>query len=583
MKIEAINNLTNSVKYNKSKKAQQLNFQGIPNSTKSFRKIGALSLFSATCAKIIETFKSRETKMNNQEKFDILKNKLEEKSEPLELQAKKYDWDFYINSTKENMEKMQKAWDDVSEIYQDETSYEQFKAIDSSDFNKHDSKQIKDILKAFDDELNTGVAKKALRDKENEIAQKYNTYIPMINGKEVSKAEITSILQKETDPEIRKKAYEAKIKGGDLIADDLIEFVKLRNEYAKTKGYDNFFDYTLKETYDVDSKFLDGLIDEVYTKAQEKIKAFQEQKQAELKKFFATDKLKAYHYGLILPSNPEKNVNDVLENLSKTRPYIIEELSKKTFEGMGYDVEGLKQDGKLTLDLYPRKGKNTHGFCFGINSGRDARILANLKTDVNALDTLNHEMGHCIHYLGVSTNLPYFDRADVPPALTEAIAMMMGNIMKRENILKDIVSEESLRKFKASFNEDEAVFVARSLLIIDFEHNLYKNPNCNPKKLWQDLTKKYLNRNDDATNEWATIPHYLSHPAYYQNYFRASLMKAQIYNHLREKLGNITENKNSANYMVENIFKYGNSLDEYDLIKKLTGKEFSADDFTKSI
>jgi oligoendopeptidase F len=66
---------------------------------------------------------------------------------------------------------------------------------------------------------------------------------------------------------------------------------------------------------------------------------------------------------------------------------------------------------------------------------------------------------------------------------------------------------------------------------------------------------KYLNRHEAADNEWATIPHYLTHPGYYQNYFRATLMKAQIYNHLNEMLGNITENSKTAEYMNKNIFE----------------------------
>ena len=50
--------------------------------------------------------------------------------------------------------------------------------------------------------------------------------------KEVTKTEITRILQNEENPQIREKAYLAKIKGGDLIAEDLIEFVKMRNDYG---------------------------------------------------------------------------------------------------------------------------------------------------------------------------------------------------------------------------------------------------------------------------------------------------------------------------------------------------------------
>ena len=60
-------------------------------------------------------------------------------------------------------------------------------------------------------------------------------------------------------------------------------------------------------------------------------------------------------------------------------------------------------------------------------------------------------------------------------------------------------------------------------------------------------------------------------------------MKAQIHNHLHEVLGNITENPKTAEYMDKNIFSLGASLDEYDLIKQLTGKEFGVDDFTKNL
>lgn len=42
-------------------------------------------------------------------------------------------------------------------------------------------------------------------------------------------------MQTETNPDLRKKAYDAKIKGADLIAEDMIEFVKMRNEYAKIR------------------------------------------------------------------------------------------------------------------------------------------------------------------------------------------------------------------------------------------------------------------------------------------------------------------------------------------------------------
>ena len=95
------------------------------------------------------------------------------------------------------------------------------------------------VLKEFDEELNTGEELKKLRQKENEIAKKFNSYVLKIDDKEITKTEVTKILQNEENLEMRRKAHEAKIACGDLIAEDLVEFVKMRNEYAKTKGYEN--------------------------------------------------------------------------------------------------------------------------------------------------------------------------------------------------------------------------------------------------------------------------------------------------------------------------------------------------------
>ena len=545
--------------------------------------------------------------------FINIRDKFCKELERVSINLEKSCWDFYTNSTAENLKRYEEAQDEYSKVFQNRDWYNKFLAINKDELSKHEQKQLKELLKEFDEELNTGEELKALRKKENEIAQKYNSYIPKIDSKEVSKPEIFKIMQTETNPDLRKKAYDAKIKGADLIAEDMIEFVKMRNEYAKNKGYGTYFEYKLKEDYDVDLDFLNKLIDEVYTNASGKIKEILEKKQKELKEFFGVEKLENYHYGLLLNNNPEKGVNKILEASSQATPpdekgvnKILEassqatppdekginevlinqdivSISKTMYKNMGYDIDKLEKEGKITLDLFARKGKNTHGFCFGVEAGKDSRILANLINNVTSLDTLNHELGHCVYDLGISTELPFLDRRASSPAVTEAVAMMMGDIIKTENVLDKIVPDELLERFKMTHKEDEASFVAKSLLIIDFEREIYTNPEQNPAELWNNLNKKYLNRENELDNEWVSIPHYLSHPAYYQNYFRANLMKVQIYNYLKSVLGNITENNKSAEFMDKNIFELGASVEEYDLIKQLTGEEFSAKEFCNNL
>ena len=174
--------------------------------------------------------------------FKELRDKFCVELEKISIDLEKKCWDFYTNSTPENMQKYEDAQENYSNLFKNKDAYEEFKKIDKTKLTKHEQKQLKDLLKEFDEELNTGEELKKLRKKENEIAKKFNSYIPKIDDKEVTKTEITRILQNEENPQIREKAYLAKIKGGDLIAEDLIEFVKMRNDYAKTKGYDNYFE-----------------------------------------------------------------------------------------------------------------------------------------------------------------------------------------------------------------------------------------------------------------------------------------------------------------------------------------------------
>jgi peptidyl-dipeptidase A len=258
-----------------------------------------------------------------------------------------------------------------------------------------------------------------------------------IDGKKVSKAEITKILETETNPQLRQKAYEANTKAGDLIANDLVELVKMRNEYAKTKGYDNYFDYMIEENYDISPQKLDELLNGVYSKVGDECGKYYQKRQEELSKAFdiPQEELKDWHYGLLPKDSPEGAVNEYL----KTKEQVVD-IAKNVYSQMGYDVDNMG----ITLDLYPRENKNTHGFAFCVKPGKDARILANLTNNTLSLSTLLHELGHCVYDIGIDTKLPFIEQECSSPVMTEAIAMMMQDLPKTESILADTVPEKVL-------------------------------------------------------------------------------------------------------------------------------------------
>jgi peptidyl-dipeptidase A len=516
---------------------------------------------------------------DNEKKFIKLRDEISKDMKQVLSGSEAACWDFYTNSTDENMQKMNEAQNKVNDFYDNKEIYTKLKEINDNGgvSEKHLKKQLKVLTSAFGDGIEYKKEIEAMNAKENEISQKLNSYTMTIDDKPVSKAEIQKIMETEKNPEIRKKAADAKIKSGDLIADDLVELVKMRNDFARKKGYDNYFDYKISQDYDIEPKDLDKLLSDVAENTKEANKKVMDETKENLSNAFGIkpEDLRNYHFGLLSDDNPEKIVNDAIKSKEE-----VVEISKKAYQGMGYDVDKLP----IKLDLFPRQNKNTHGFSFPIEAGKDARILANLTNNVSSIDTLMHELGHSVFTVKTDASLPYMAQ-DTTSTMTEAVAMMMGDMPRTEGLVKDKVSPEVFAKFQKSASEEDARFVGSSMAIIDFERNMYKNPDQNLKQLWKDVNVKYKGRSeqDEATNEWATIPHYLSHPAYYQNYFRASLIKAQLYKSLTDKFGNLTENKETAKYLNDNLFKYGGSLDDNEILTKVTGKELSADDFCNRI
>ena len=516
---------------------------------------------------------------DNEKKFLELREQISKEMKPIMSNSEAACWDFYTVSSKENLDKMNAAQDKANNFYDNEEIYNQLKEINDKGGvqDKKLQKQLRKLTSAFGDGIEFKDDIKAMGEKENEISQKLNSFVMKIDGKPVSKAELSKIMETETNPEIRKKAADAKIASGDLIAEDLRELVKMRNDFAKKKGYDNYFDYKIAEDYDIQPKELDKLLDDVAKNTKASNEKVMNGVKKDLSEAFGIkpEDLRSYHFGYLAGENPERLVNEQI----KTREEVVE-ISKKAYAGMGYDIDKLP----IELDLFPRENKNTHGFSFPIEAGKDARILANLTNNVSSIDTLMHELGHSVFTVKTDSKLPYLEQ-DTTSTMTEAVAMMMGDLVRSEGLLKDRVSPEVNEKFAKSLGKEDSSFVGSSMAIIDFERNMYKNPDQDLKQLWKDVSVKYKGRSekDEPTNEWATIPHFLSHPAYYQNYFRASLIKAQLYDALTDKFGNLTENKETAKYLNENLFKHGGSKEDNEILTEITGKELSADAFCERI
>lgn len=411
----------------------------------------------------------------------------------------------------------------------------------------------------------------------NDIAKKVNAYRGEVRGKTYSNIELDNMLKNEKNAELRKEIYSArKVNGSDLVAEDLVELVKERNKFAKTKGYDNYFSYQLAEVYHVDEKKLFNLLDDLEKKTDKIFDKMSKKESKELAEAYGIKPkdLRPWHYGLELEGSVSKEADKYVTDNEKMMGSSFD-----LYKRMGWDIPKLP----ILLDLFPKENKNQHGFCFDIDTNKDVRILANLSNDLYSHETLNHELGHAVYDIGISEHLPYNQRGTASSAMTEAVAMLMETLDIREGSASESLGmpEELVKKLDIERRKNLVPFVRKYSMMINFERELYKNPDQNIGKLWYELEHKHMNKNmpEEPDNAWASIPHFLSHPAYIHNYLRAEIMASQIYDAAKEKLGPLTQNENTAEYFRKKLFRVGASVDENELIKKVTGKELSVDAF----
>ena len=91
--------------------------------------------------------KSNEVKSVLMENFIKLRNSFSEKLYPI---LKKYsisEWNFYINSTDENLEIVNKNYNEYKKLWQDENLYKEFLKLKNIELNKHEKKQLNEIDK----------------------------------------------------------------------------------------------------------------------------------------------------------------------------------------------------------------------------------------------------------------------------------------------------------------------------------------------------------------------------------------------------------------------------------------------------
>ncbi len=456
-------------------------------------------------------------------------DKLNKASHQAEVDANKAYWDYIIDNTPEKQAKLNEKEEKYNNFYNDEKLQEKFKNL--KDNTKIKNPKLKAKLDEVLEKFSASQTEKTTADKDYEKLSKLEN-------------EVQLKANKFSNPE--GVAYR------DYISKDIVKLVSARNDYAKKNGYKNFYEMKLAEQ-GKDSQKLDSMFEKIAdaTKDIEKNK-----------KSISPETIK-----LVASRLGKNNILGLCTDIYKDMGWNIMDMPIKSF------------------DLFPRENKINSRQTNNIDPNKDVRVLADLELEnapLFSVSTLMHELGHAVHYSSFGENLPTSQKTITSETMDEGIALLMGSLAEKEGTLAKVLDlpKSAAKEIKEASLSSKADNIRAYIQVDRFEKAMYENPNQDLNKLWKDCGKKY-NNDRYGSLEWTDIDHFIHSPAYYHFYAEGEVMAEQLYN-AASKGGKVklTESKDTAKFF-NNIFKYGSSKTEEELLKQATGKTLDVDAYCK--
>ncbi|MEA1950443.1 MAG: M2 family metallopeptidase [Planctomycetota bacterium] len=431
-----------------------------------------------------------------------------------------------------------------------------------------------------------------------DISQLFNTYRAQIDGKKFSNNDLLEILGEETDGPKRKQIWEALKQVGDLVAPKLIELAKVRNQAAERLGYENFWDMQIR-LQEHDPRQLTAIFDELEQMTNEPFKQMKARLDAELARRFKIEpqQMRPWHYdNPFFQSAPHSNKVDLDEFYKRKPKEEIVRIAETFFADIGLPIEDIVRRS----DLYEREGKDQHAFCTSIDHADDVRTLLNIKPTAEWMDTMLHEQGHAVYDVGIDRDLPFNLRVPAHTFTTEAVAMLCGALAKNPAWLVEYAGADKDRvdELKEAILEqrrrEQLVFARWTMVMLNFEKDLYENPDQDFNKLWWDYVERFqlIRRPSDRDSaDWAAKPHFTIAPVYYHNYMLGELFAAQMRKTLAKMAGhqgptstlNFNGRKQFGEFLSEKVFRPGSSKPWPEFVEKVTGKKLSPKDFAEEV
>lgn len=423
----------------------------------------------------------------------------------------------------------------------------------------------------------------------SQLEQKYASFRANYGGKEVSDNEINEVLRTSTSSKELEAAWMAHKAIGDVVAADVIEIVKLRNEVARSLGFENYHSMSL-ELSGQDPAEVSALFEELDAMTREGFAELKGEMDAILAERYGVkvEELMPWHYqDRFFQDAP--NIYPVdLDKFYKGKN--LEQLTIDYFSGMGIDIKDVMERSSL----YPQPNKNQHAYCIQIDGEGDVRVMCNINDTESWMDTMLHEFGHAAYAKGHDNpKNPYFLRQAAHIFTTEAVAELFGRFSRNPEWMQKMLglSDEERDQIAdacvKSLRLQQLVMSRWTQVVYRFEESMYANPDQDLNALWWTLVEKYQMMSKPEGRDkpdWSTKIHIALYPCYYHNYLLGEIFASQMHYYITNKIVGSENyasecyigNKEVGKWFVEKIFEPGMTYEWNDMIERATGEKLTA-------
>lgn len=502
-------------------------------------------------------------------------------------QLNKAFWILETTGSKDAADLMAGLDAEVKLLFHDSKTYEQLKQWDK-DPSLQDpllKRQLNVLMRSFKQNQVPASLVEEISRKEAALAQSYANFRPTLEGKSLSENDILSILKKENDPAKRKRAWEVSKEIGPVLAPQILELVRLRNQVAHSLGYSDYFQMQL-EQQEVDAKWL---LDTLATLAQQSDAAYQKalsQIEQGLSQRFHVAPQELGPWAWSEPFGQQDPL-DTAELDELVQGVDFSAAAKRFYQEMGVDIDPILKRS----DMEEREGKNQHAFCIHIDREGDVRTLNNVAPSIKWLETVLHEIGHAIYEVGFDPELPWLLREPPHMITTEAMALIAGRQAYLEGPLKKLVGDAShqeplRKKADQSLARRQLIFSRWVMVMTAFESELYRDPSQNLNRLWWQLVEKYqkiaIPQGREHGCDWATKYHIGLAPVYYFSYLLGEMFASAIQEAIQAfSQSSALTDQRVGSFLQKKLFAPGNRMPWHELIEHVTGKPLNAEAWLK--